>query len=463
VLRRRWQNGLLFLAHFANAQGKVKKLAQAISQEEWEAKQLTPTTMRLLSIKGSPKLSKILRSYGVSMRKIELFLSGYIKESASHSKDVSYVTGDARYILDQGNSIYWKSCQASDPRSRWMNGSSSVSSHYRADEDLLVENYLWCIGEPMHLDGKGYIARAKLRLMYDESDSLAGLYIDRPYGAYSMLLDNQQDLHEWWKIYCGDKGLKTLPIYLAPTWNRENGQENNFEARFGGRSNLLWCPSAEYGYQDTMDRANGPYSFFSELADKNAASWLLTAYTSRPKQDGIYLCALAQVDYNSQKGAFTFPAVSEKPWRGLLTNTQRKIATNTLGLLGKPDDKLYFSSTADIVSARWSGHILYCYEDRITYEQDSIIISGLNSITVYKDLESLGFFKPLTLPYIYDIKTKTLTVQDCSASQKKHGWHKAVPADIPMAILRDRLVVVRDISEEGILVATELPLTSSHG
>ena len=347
---------LRFLSFSATKPAKVRRLAEFLTKEEWNCKVLSSLTMKRLGLKGSPKLSKVLVSLGVPSRKVELMLGGSVK--SVQASNVSYVTNDEAYIEAQGNSIYYSSCQATDDRAKW----SGSDSYNRVDQDLeAIESglFLWCIGEPMHIDGKGYIARAKLRLLTDYDGYTKGLYIDRPYGAHQLLMDNVDDLVSWWSNHCAEQGYGNQPIYLAPTWQREDGEGANFEYRFGGRSKPMYCPSAEVGYQDTMTNGYGPYTFFKRLGIESG-TWLKKAYLARPKQDNVYLCSLKDVDYNAQKAAFVVPNVADKSWRGFINEDQKKLAYLCLQYIGKPDSKFDFSGST--------------YEVKLSINNKSIII-----------------------------------------------------------------------------------------
>lgn len=420
---------LRFLSFSATKPAKVRRLAEFMTKEEWNCKILSSVTMKRLGLKGSPKLSKVLVSLGVPMRKVELMLSGSVK--SVQASNVSYVTCDEAYIEDQGNSIYYSSCQATDDRARW----SGDDSYCRVEEDLdAIESglFLWCIGDPMHKDGKGYIARAKLRLLTDYDGYAKGLYIDRPYGAHQLLMDNVQDLVNWWSNYCREQGYGNQPIYLAPTWQREDGEGANFEYRFGGRSKAMYCPSAELGYQDTMTNGYGPYSFFKRLGVESG-TWLKKAYLARPKQDNVYLCSLKDVDYNAQKAAFVTPNVADKPWRGFITDSQKYMAYMFIKYLGMPDSKFEFDSNNQVL-AKYKGRSLVGYgtSHSIQFKYDHRVFLDVRegkTEVFYNPLEELGFAKTEELPYSYSSYNKTLTVDNNLAEA---GFYRPVDADIPI-------------------------------
>lgn len=420
---------LRFLSFSAIKPAKVRRLAEFMTKEEWNCKILSSITMKRLGLKGSPKLSKILVSLGVPNKKVELMLGGSVK--SVQSSNLSYVTNDKAYIEDQGNSVYYSSCQATDNRAKWSGG----DSYCRVEEDLgAIESglFLWCIGDPMHKDGKGYIARAKLRLLTTYEGYAKGLYIDRPYGAHQLLMDNVQDLVDWWSEYCKEQGYGNQPIYLAPTWQREDGEGADFEYRFGGRSKAMYCPSAEVGYQDTMTNGYGPYSFFVRLGIESG-TWLKKAYLARPKQDNVYLCSLKEVDYNAQKASFVTPKVTDKPWRGFITSDQKYMAYTFIKCLGMPDSKFEFDSNNQVL-AKYKGKSLVGYGTnhsiQISYDHRVFLDIREGKTEVFHcSLEELGFAKAEYLPYSYSEYNKTLNIDN---TLEEAGFYTAVSADIPV-------------------------------
>jgi hypothetical protein len=447
---------LRFLSFSATKPTKVRRLAEFMSKEEWNCKILSSVTMKRLGLKGSPKLSKVLVSLGVPSRKVELMLGGFVKSVVA--SNVSYVTNDEAYIEDQGNSVYYSSCQATDRRAKWSGG----DSYCRVEEDLqVIESglFLWCIGEPMHIDGKGYIARAKLRLLTDYNGYAKGLYIDRPYGAHQLLMDNVQDLVDWWSDYCREQGYGNQPIFLAPTWQREDGEGANFEYRFGGRSKPMYCPSAEVGYQDTMSNGYGPYTFFKRLGVESG-TWTKKAYLARPKQDNVYLCSLKDVDYNAQKAAFVVPNVADKAWRGFITEDQRELAYTLIKYLGTPDSKFEFDLNNRVIAKynnksirvfKGEYSIELVYDHNILFRIPTTSYVHFQGIEVKQDMSELGFYQAQELPYRYN--NNTLTVD-----RTAYGFTTAVSADIP--INKDGNVVV---NRDGFDLAVSLPRVNNKG
>ena len=445
---------LRFLSFSATKPTKVRRLAEFMTKEEWNCKILSSLTMKRLGLKGSPKLSKVLVSLGVPSRKVELMLGGSVKSVVA--SNVSYVTNDAAYIEAQGNSVYYSSCQATDSRARW----SGDDSYCRVEEDLqAIESglFLWCIGDPMHKDSKGFIARAKLRLLTDSDNEVCGLYIDRPYGAHQLLMDNVDDLVSWWSNHCAEQGYGNQPIYLAPTWQREDGEGANFEYRFGGRSKPMYCHSAELGYQDTMSNGYGPYTFFKRLGVESG-TWTKKAYLARPKQDNVYLCSLKDVDYNAQKAAFVTPNVVDKPWRGFISEEQKELAYNAIQYIRMPDSKFDFSNSkyevrfvinnkSIIIDSYGSSVFKVTYDHRTAFS-----LSHNNWLEVESNgLKDLGFMVADQIPYSYN--NKTLTVE-----RTAYGFTRAVSADVPIN-MQGHVVVNRD----GFNYPVSLPYVDKRG
>jgi hypothetical protein len=452
-----WEQVLRFLAVCSSNVKRVRRLSELLSIEEWTAKVLTSKTMKRLGLKGSPKLSKVLVGMGVPMKKVELLLGGSIKQSNKVSNKLSYVTNVEEDILDQGNSVYYTSCQATDTRAKWFGGNEYNKVH----EDVILENelFLWVIGQPMRVDGKGFIARAKLRLLYSD-EQVGGLYIDRPYGAHQMLLDNICDLHEWWNTKCKEEGWKALPIYIAPTWNREEGAGNDFESSYGGVSEELYCPSADFGYQDTMTRGEGPYSFFHTL-DSQEASMTKSAYVNRPKQGSVYLCPLKDVHYNSQKGELVYPSVKNQPWRGVISSEARELATFMVGVFGAPSTRFNYTSGCTVkVINTWEGLRLIAYNDHygdavISYDHRNMICYNRDnsSLTVVTSKCELGLATPIQLPY--ECKDGGLLVNQ---PYEECGFAVASDYTPVIEIIAGVFTVVKNMQEYGFAIATPIPV-----
>jgi hypothetical protein len=418
------------LAIYSSNPPKVKALGNFLSKEEWISKQLSPFTMARLGLKGSPKLSKILSSLGVEKKKVELLLSGIAKSASNILGTYTQITNDPEYVQEQGNSIYFSSCQATDYRSKWF-GSSNNTEQYCVvyqDLDCLEQHpnslFLWYVGERMGVDKKGFVARAKLRVLTTQAGKACGLYVDRPYGAHELLSENFHELKAWWNVHSKSQYGCKLPIYVAPLWQREDGQGACFEERYGGRSKRMWCPSASFGYQDTLKDADS-FTFFEEMI-VSSQSIVKKAYLSRPKQHGVYLCGLKDMVYHAQKGSIV-PLKSkpeEKPWRGFNKGNKKMTVFCQLfmqifkGLL--PSDHFYKFKWVE--KHRWMGEhiqektsnmslnlIVVQEEDGLHYlvqafyNFNNLYLSVKQTpnkeyvTTVLKDYPSLGFYAAVSI------------------------------------------------------------------
>jgi hypothetical protein len=403
-----WQEVMVLLA--AQYGAVFKKAAFIISPREWEKRQLNKETMALLELKGSPKLSKVLVQLGLPNRIMELLLSASLNKEESFTQ----VRSDYLACKDQGNSVYYSSCQATDLRAKW----EGTNSYNQISGDLQYFGkslFLWVIGDCMKENGEGFIARAKLRIMYadKEATKVAGLYIDRPYGQHSLLLDNLNQLEEWWNEYCEKFYGKTFPIFMPPVWSRDNGAGNDFQNYFGGYyPRKLYCPSAQEGYQDTLTIGLGGYDCFKEVGGKSS-SLIKQAYLLRKKTGGAYKVPLVAVGYNPQKGGLVSPIDTDIPWRGIISDKRRENVDSYFLAIGKPESRFTFDEDNTIhctlggyrvkfahfnwgypIKSKWQlelidHHTMLVYGN---YHQD-----GFKETIVYEDFPELGFWKAVDL------------------------------------------------------------------
>lgn len=269
------------------AQGNVKlKYALAIKPDEWKSGKLHKGTMMYLGVlKGSPKVSKVLLALGLSEKDVSIIL-GAGKVATSSKNRATTVRSDRQSFLEQGNSVYYSSCQATDPRASWTSG-----QHYnKIDGDLPFIGdtlFLWTIGSPMSVDGKGFVCRAKLRVIFKPTGEPLGLYIDRVYGNEGLLRDYTFELEEWWTNHSLSKYGVYTPV---------------FESSYNDDYVEFKSPSSASGYQDNL-------SFFNKRKIKEVSapqkSLLYQAYCSRDKAGGCYTKPLTEVRYNPQNGKFS--------------------------------------------------------------------------------------------------------------------------------------------------------------
>lgn len=397
---------------------KVRSLADQISSEEWEAKMLTKKTMELLDLRGSPKLSKVLISLGVSKRHIDMAFSG------SSSKTGSRLSSAREDCLDQGNSKHYTSCQRTINVDEWTTV-EDLGIH--GDEPFLgKELFLWIVGTRFSLNREGFLARAKARVMYTDVDctEVAGLYIDRPYGQYNVLIEDFQKLRsEWYEL----SGTET-PIFMPPVWNRNDGEGSDFQALYGKDDGSgLFCPSALGGYQDTLIEGYlGPYNFFQEFDFPEPN--LVTVYKSREKIGGVYTCSLKDVVYNAQKVRYESPKL--KRTRDPLVNWSKysiivKGFMSTVGMEIDPktplriedtdiESNIYFRSQGQMYILSHNdandGKLKWFFLSTLTEEQ-SIIYYNFSRLTVERNH---GDFH-VAVPLPYDMENSTLLVRESLA------------------------------------------------
>ncbi len=216
---------------------------------------------------------------------------------------------------------------------------------------------------------EGFKARAKLRVCYDKDNKeVAGLYIDRPYGQYNLLLDNISQLNHWWDTYSKERGYPTTPLLMAPLWQRDNGGSADFQSEYGGRyERLLWVPSWSSGYQDTLSGGHGGlYDFFIDVSTSTPLT--VRAYKAREKASGVYHHSIKEVMYNPQKGLTKLKV--ELP-------TARKI------------------SRAAIKSWQWMwGNPDQPFTHRKAYvESDGLKVSVTNKVVYFSKNDEYPFFK----------------------------------------------------------------------
>lgn len=276
-IREGFRNPLEEIQPFLSLKGINVKGAHLISRREWESKRLTKGTLRSLGILNqvklrSPKLSKTLASLLGSDWASALLADCKKSDTPSHLE-----SQDPRWVWEQGNSIHYSSCQATDSRAKWVGGGSMRD----LEGDLKffgTELFFWTVGRPMSEDGKGFQARAKVRKVYKEGN-LVGLLVDKIYGQGHLLqFGDLARLTE-------DFSDAALCLY--------HGVESGYED--------LEVPSQEAGYQDTRRGDTQKLA----LAQPNGKSALFRAYVSRKKdKSGVYQTPLRDVKYHPQKGGF---------------------------------------------------------------------------------------------------------------------------------------------------------------
>jgi hypothetical protein len=303
-----------------------------LTHKEWKDRQLTKERAKELGSR-SPKLSKVLINAGVPADKVSKLLS-------VDTNGKSKVWETEEYALyDQGNSIYYKSCQRTeefDPK-----GYDLDLIEIDGDKKFYGASlFLWTVGEPWSIDGKGYQARAKLRLMYADADytEVSGLFVDRVYGSVELLNSKLHELADWWHRTCLARGYKHgLPIlsgeYGLVGVNADGLAENPLsgEKRTDGHY-LMYCPSNSAGYQDSFGDSFGPYDVYDLGANK---SLTYRTYTTRAKQGKCYVHELEKVSYNPQTGVIEAPKYV-LPGRQI----NRRAIDLLIGHFGRPNSDL---------------------------------------------------------------------------------------------------------------------------
>lgn len=269
------------------AQGCTKlRYALNIKPDEWKSGKVSKATMLYLGVlKGSPKVSKVLLALGLSERMVSIAL-GDGKVATSSKTKATTVRSDKQSFLEQGNSVYYSSCQATDPRASWTGG----TQHNKIEGDLPFIGdtlFLWTIGALMPEDGKGFVCRAKLRVIFKPTNEVLGLYIDRVYGNEGLLRDYTFELEEWWTNHSLSKYGVYTPV---------------FESSYNDDYVEFKSPSSASGYQDNLSLLNR-----RKIKEVSAPqkSLLYQAYCSRDKKGGCYTKPLTEVSYNPQNGKFS--------------------------------------------------------------------------------------------------------------------------------------------------------------
>jgi hypothetical protein len=317
----------------------------------------------------------------------------------------------------------------------------------------------------MSIDGTGFTARAKLRVLYydEEATEIAGLYIDRPYGAASTLKAGLAQLAEWWAT------RSHTPIFMPTTWERRDGAGNDFQYQYGGlHEEKLYSPSSTSGYQDTCTQGAGPYDFMVPVAQHG--SLIRRAFTARPKEGNVYLLPLAAVKYNPQTDKFTVPKVATRSARRPITESYRYVRSLAVSL-GLTDFKYvgqqgvgYGTPTTIYQAGSYKffvnknliqltddmGHTTYCEweEGRLTVKEGNV---------------ELGLVISQSLPYDYNASERSLTVSAeeywCPDVVRDYGFMKA--EELPYTHDSKELRVVSETGDFEL--AIELQYTCSPG
>jgi hypothetical protein len=364
-----------------NNSARALNFINSLSSQECETRTLSKETMAAYSLK-SPKLSKALVAMGLPEKVVSQALS------TSVLSEVARISSDVNDLLEMGDSKHYKSCQ-------------SAGNPLRAVEELIpyLGKSLWLlvVGQRMSINGKGFVARRLLRLMYKDRlcTEPAGVYIDRVYGDPSLLPK---------KVIYDFFGLPILSF--------------SYEA---SALPPLYCPSALHGYNDTLVSSLQQFSYTP--LEYRKMSLTQFAYSNREKRGRVYLCSIAENIYNPQNGRFSPPPLPT-PWRGLISKEERLIIDVWIGLFGYPRQNIKRMSNAVIISCTsFVGKI----EVKVIKDGNKVFSSVVGGnidpipkfleiqgtrIEVKRDVKELGFFKPVSLLSKLVVGKDTLTEED---------------------------------------------------
>jgi len=217
-----------------NERRKAHTVLAMLKPEELITGLMTVETKRRLEAR-SPKVTKVLPQqvaevYGQLSRMEVIKVATY--------ED----TKDDRYVLYQSDSVHFRSCMASGIH----DGCKGCHHDEFIDGELDMYHqghmHIAYLGKPWHVDGKGYIARAKLRVVYDnrEDMNVLGCYIENVYGDSALFHASRESLRAWVKQRYGDH----TDIYDL---DRGNGR-------------LCYVPSFGRGYDDSTCSADARLS-----------------------------------------------------------------------------------------------------------------------------------------------------------------------------------------------------------
>lgn len=333
----------------------IRRLAYTISEEEWTKRQLSPATMEKLGLHGSPKLTKQLVSMGISSDVVSLAL-GAPSLAMLNVPRSRIVTDDVRALEEQGNSIHFDSCQATDPRSKGGVNPSyvAIDGDKKHFGDTL---FLWVIGDRMELDGEGYKARAKLRIMFrDEAGRKpAGLYIDTIYGQQELLMQELPYLDSWWKSYSASKGWVATPLLTS------KGTMTEIDSS-GPDLSRLYCPSAMDGYLDTLERGSGArqpplrqlkiekdFPSLVRAVYRYTSEKVTSSFAGELREHTEHTLPRSAYSYNPQRSDSLYmksPPPADKAWRGVIPTELHLPLQSIFKALGYPDAKKNVSYTS---------------------------------------------------------------------------------------------------------------------
>jgi len=356
---------VLVAVQYSNAQ--VKELAELLTEEECSSRILSRENQEALGLK-SPKLSKALAKLGLSQKVVSQALA------SANLEDIPRVSADVGDLLEMGDSVHYKSCQRK-------------GSGLRTVEELVPflgkSLWLYVVGERKSINGSGFRARRLLRMMYHDAGCTkpAGVYLEHVYGDPSLLPNEEV------QRFFG------LPL-LVPRYEKQV---------------TLFCPSAEYGYNDTL--ARGVEQNMYQSVEGSIRSIIWEAYEQRPRLGGVYLYSLKENTYNPQNAKFrAFP--SERKWRGFLDYNQRALIRAWISIFGYPQERFETSEihcTSEIKGVKPEVQFWYTGAGITDYrrfhfgtynqygERDVFLDKLPGRMEVKRNLPALGFYKPVDI------------------------------------------------------------------
>ena len=359
---------MLKLAAINSNNAKLVDLARQLTPDEWINKKI-----------GNKKLSRHLLSIGLPNEDVSDLLSATVTDTMTR------IVSDEDTCRNQGNSVYYSSCQATDYRAK-HDANSSMNEIDGDMKHLGKSLFFWVTGNSMSVDGKGFTARAKLRIMYSDPNhtKIFGLWLEKIYGNALILMSNFNDLTNW--------------------WHRDMQQSTSIYKVCNDRSNtLVFIPSAADGYQDTASTSTYYYQVVMN------ESLLTKAYKMRSfnefKSSKTYRYPLADVKFNPQNCEFILPKVVDKSYRGEIDSDTRRYINMLIELFG-------FPKSSEFDKTNYRTYIIFEYEDdvavtlfmcggkfSINYNDNYLLDCSHNGTRV---LSNYGeFIKALIIPYFY--------------------------------------------------------------
>ena len=352
-----------------------------LTDEECATRMLSKENQKALGLK-SPKLSKALMKLGLPEKVVSQALA------SANISEIPRISAEVEDLLEMGDSIHYKSCQR-------------TGGQLRTVEELLpflgTDLWLYVVGERQSLNGSGFKARRLLRMMYHDPQCTkqAGVYLEKGYGDLSLLPD--EEVQQFFDLpLFGEEGCKKQEV-------------------------SLFCPSAEYGYNDTLRRGVEQF-FYRPVECKTSKNIVVLAYHARPKSAFAYVCSLAENRYNPQNGKFSTPPL-ERGWRGFITPKQRTLIQAWIEVFGYPQQR--FDERGEVAVSSVIGDLKltvaqkgkdygFCYRKLLVDFPVKFLSASPEKIEVIQDLPELLFWKPLSVFERWIKKEGEVTAEELS-------------------------------------------------